>query len=48
MQQRSYFGINFGTTNTAVVRIIRDEFGERILPLGDVGIIPFFSIIAIP
>ena len=48
MQQRSYFGINFGTTNTAVVRIIRDEFGERILPLGDVGIIPFSSIIAIP
>jgi molecular chaperone DnaK (HSP70) len=41
-------GIDFGTTNTAVVCIQDDELGQRVRPLGEGGEYPFSSIVAIP
>jgi molecular chaperone DnaK len=43
-----YFGIDFGTTNTAVVRVQDDEYGRQITHLGEDGDYPFSSIVAIP
>ena len=48
MQKGSFIGINFGTTNTAVVQLLNDEQGYRIVNLGEGGEYPFSSIIAIP
>ncbi len=43
-----YIGIDFGTTNTAVVRLRKDELGQKVDLLGDDGKYPFSSIVAIP
>ena len=49
MQKREYIGINFGTTNTAVVHYLNDEYGSKMTLLGDEdGSYPFSSIVAIP
>lgn len=45
---KSYVGIDFGTTNTAVVEICEDEFGRKIRNLGENGNYPFSSIVAVP
>ncbi|MCL2632914.1 MAG: Hsp70 family protein [Oscillospiraceae bacterium] len=44
----AFIGIDFGTTNTAVVRITSDENGGYTECLGENGNSPFASIIAIP
>ena len=43
-----YIGINFGTTNTAVVHIIDEEYGRKVSFLGEDGKYPFSSIVAVP
>lgn len=43
-----YIGIDFGTTTTAVVCIQDDEYGRKIINLGEEGEYPFSSIVAIP
>ncbi|MDL2233239.1 Hsp70 family protein [Ruminococcaceae bacterium OttesenSCG-928-L11] len=43
-----YIGIDFGTTNTAVVQLFNDEHGYRSVNLGEEGEYPFSSIVAIP
>lgn len=43
-----YFGIDFGTTNTAVVWVNEDEYGRKPAFLGEDGDYPFSSIVAIP
>ena len=48
MQKGSFIGINFGTTNTAVVQLLNDEQGIRCINLGEEGEYPFSSIVAIP
>lgn len=48
MQRGSFFGINFGTTNTTVVQLLNDEHGSRSVNLGEGGEYPFSSIVAIP
>ena len=48
MQNREFIGINFGTTNTAVVHYQNDEFGAKMVHLGEDGHYPFSSIVAIP
>lgn len=48
MQKGSFIGINFGTTNTAVVQLLNDEHGFRSVNLGEGGDYPFSSIVAIP
>jgi len=48
MQKGSFFGINFGTTNTAVVHLQNDEQGTHTTHLGEGGKYPFSSIVAIP
>jgi molecular chaperone DnaK len=45
---RDYIGIDFGTTNTAVVYIQDDELGRRVRPLDDGSKHPFSSTVAIP
>lgn len=44
----SHIGIDFGTTNTAVVVIYKDQLGQKIRHLGENGDYPFSSIVAIP
>jgi len=48
MEKGQYVGIDFGTTNTAVVLLFDDEFGRRTIHLGEGGDYPFSSIVAIP
>lgn len=48
MSAVSHIGIDFGTTNTVVVEIYKDEFGQKIRNLGEDGNYPFSSIVAIP
>jgi molecular chaperone DnaK (HSP70) len=48
MKHGRFIGIDFGTTNTAVVHVISDQFGSRITHLGEDGEYPFSSIVAIP
>jgi len=48
MQKGSFIGIDFGTTNTAVVQLLNDEQGFRSVNLGEGGEYPFSSIVAIP
>ena len=48
MQNREFIGINFGTTNTAVVHFQNDELGTKMVHLGEDGQYPFSSIVAIP
>ncbi|MDR0652447.1 MAG: Hsp70 family protein [Synergistaceae bacterium] len=43
-----YIGIDFGTTNTAVVYVQYNEDGRKIICLGENGQFPFSSIVAIP
>ncbi len=43
-----FIGIDFGTTNTAVVQLLIDEHGCRSINLGEEGEYPFSSIVAIP
>lgn len=44
--QKTYFGIDFGTTNTAVVQLLVDEYGKKIVNCGEDGL-PFPSMLAI-
>lgn len=44
--QKSYFGIDFGTTNTAVVQMLVDDYGTKIVNCGE-GDLPFSSLLAI-
>lgn len=48
MNKNIYFGIDFGTTNTAVVMINKDEKGSKVKLLAEDGKYPFSSIVAIP
>lgn len=48
MKNVSYFGIDFGTTNTSVVQIFVDEYDKKVIHLGENGDNPFSSIVAIP
>ncbi|ADU26813.1 Hsp70 family protein [Ethanoligenens harbinense] len=48
MQKGSFIGIDFGTTNTSVVRVFNDEHGYKTVNLGEGGDYPFSSIVAIP
>ena len=48
MGKGTFIGIDFGTTNTSVVQIISDEYGKKILHLGEEGEYPFSSIVAVP
>lgn len=48
MQKGSFIGIDFGTTNTAIVQLLDDEHGYRTVNLGEDGDYPFSSIVAIP
>lgn len=48
MSHPSHIGIDFGTTNTVVVEIFKDELGQKIRNLGEDGNYPFSSIVAIP
>lgn len=48
MNTLSYIGIDFGTTNTTVVEICKNEFGQEIRNLGEKNNTPFSSIVAIP
>ena len=48
MQKGSFIGIDFGTTNTAVVQLLSDEQGLRTVNLGEKGEYPFSSVVAIP
>lgn len=48
MQMGQYIGIDFGTTNTAVVCVQDDEYGRKVTLLGEDGEYPFSSIVAIP
>lgn len=45
-RQRSYFGIDFGTTNTAVVYLLVDEYGVKITNCSEDNM-PFSSLLAI-
>ena len=47
MVSKEYIGIDFGTTNTAVVYIQDDELGRRVRLLGDAEGNPFSSIVAV-
>lgn len=47
MNNKTYIGIDFGTTNTAVYLVHYDN-GYRVTPLGEDGEYPFSSIIAVP
>ena len=44
--QKSYFGIDFGTTNTAVVHLCIDEYGTKMEYCSEEGM-PFSSLLAI-
>ena len=44
---RYYFGVDFGTTNSAVVAIVYDEDWNRVITFGDEYENPFPSLIAI-
>lgn len=48
MRNGTFFGIDFGTTNTTITCIISDEHGIKTLYLGEEGEYPFSSIVAIP
>ena len=48
MLKGSFIGIDFGTTNTSVVRVFIDEQGSRRDILGEGGEYPFSSVVAIP
>lgn len=48
MKKGTFIGIDFGTTNTAVVSVISDEYGIKRVCLGEDGEYPFSSIVAIP
>ncbi|MCL2498350.1 MAG: Hsp70 family protein [Symbiobacteriaceae bacterium] len=48
MSSGQFFGIDFGTTNTAVVRIQEESFARQVTILGEEGLYPFSSIVAIP
>lgn len=48
MKRGTFIGIDFGTTNTSVVRVIADEYGIKTMYLGGEGEYPFSSIVAIP
>ena len=43
----NFIGIDFGTTNTSVVMILKDEYGERIKVLGENGEFAFASLLSI-
>ena len=46
MKNGKFIGIDFGTTNTAVYQLIRDEYGENSLILAENGQFPFPSMLA--
>ncbi|WP_195468126.1 Hsp70 family protein [Clostridium sp. D43t1_170807_H7] len=48
MKKGTYYGIDFGTTNTAIVRMTVDEYGIKENIIGEGGEYPFSSIVAIP
>lgn len=48
MRNGTYFGIDFGTTNTAIVAVLVEGSNAKILNLGENGDYPFSSMVAIP
>ena len=48
IKKGSFIGIDFGTTNTAIVQLLSDEQGIRVINLGEQGEYPFSSVVAIP
>lgn len=48
MKTGTFIGIDFGTTNTAVVAVISNEYGSKKIFLGEEGEYPFSSVVAIP
>ena len=47
MKTGSLISIDFGTSNTSIVSVMRDEHGEKIAVLGEEGEFPFASLLAI-
>lgn len=47
MKTGSLISIDFGTSNTSIVNVMRDEHGEKIAVLGEEGEFPFASLLAI-
>lgn len=47
MSVGSSIGIDFGTTNTSVVRIDKNSYGEKMTILGEDGEFPFASLLAV-
>ncbi len=47
MKTGNVVGIDFGTTNTSIVSLMRDELGEKCVVLGEDGEFPFASLLAI-
>ncbi len=47
MKTGSIISIDFGTSNTSIVNVMRDEHGEKVVVLGEEGEFPFASLLAI-
>lgn len=47
MKTGSFISIDFGTSNTSIVNVMRDEHGEKVAILGEDGEFPFASLLAI-
>ncbi len=47
MKTGSLISIDFGTSNTSIVNVMRDEHGEKVAFLGEEGEFPFASLLAI-
>lgn len=47
MKTGSLISIDFGTSNTSIVSVMRDEHGEKVAILGEDGEFPFASLLAI-
>lgn len=47
MKTGSLISIDFGTSNTSIVSVMRDEHGEKVVVLGEEGEFPFASLLAI-
>ena len=43
----SVIGIDFGTTNTSIISLMKDDLGEKCVVLGEDGEFPFASLLAI-
>lgn len=47
METGSFIGIDFGTANTTIVQVVRNENGEKVTVLGEDGQTPFAALAAI-